>query len=104
MGDPLMNLEAKKSGGLGRGLAALIPTAPFVAGAPVAVAEPGPRQIPVADIKRNPYQPRGRFEIEELRTLSESVAQHGIIQPIVVTEVPGGYQLIAGERRTRAAE
>jgi ParB family chromosome partitioning protein len=92
-----------KSGGLGRGLAALIPTAPATT-APAAAPPPGAREIPVADIKRNPYQPRGRFEIEELRMLSESVAQHGILQPIVVTEVPGGYQLIAGERRTRAAE
>lgn len=92
-----------KSGGLGRGLAALIPTAPATP-EPVAAPASGTRDIPVSDIKRNPYQPRGRFEIEELRMLSESVAQHGILQPIVVTEVPGGYQLIAGERRTRAAE
>jgi len=98
-----MTLDAKRSsGGLGRGLASLIPTA----ASPPAITTPPPgqREIPVADIKRNPYQPRGRFEIDELRALSESVAQHGIIQPIVVTEVEGGYQLIAGERRTRAAE
>ena len=93
-----------KSGGLGRGLAALIPTAATSAAPAAAASPPGTREIPVADIRRNPYQPRGRFEIEELRMLSESVAQHGILQPIVVTEVPGGYQLIAGERRTRAAE
>lgn len=92
-----------KSGGLGRGLAALIPTAPATSVPPAAPLS-ATREIPVSDIKRNPYQPRGRFEIEELRMLSESVAQHGILQPIVVTEVPGGYQLIAGERRTRAAE
>jgi ParB family chromosome partitioning protein len=99
-----MATDTKKSGGLGRGLAALIPTAPVVAEPAAPPPPPGTREIPVADIKRNPYQPRGRFEIEELRQLSESVAQHGILQPIVVTEVPGGYQLIAGERRTRAAE
>jgi ParB family chromosome partitioning protein len=71
---------------------------------PIAPPPPGQREIPVAAIKRNPYQPRGRFEIDELRSLSESVAQHGVLQPIVVTEVEGGFQLIAGERRTRAAE
>lgn len=99
-----MATDTKKSGGLGRGLAALIPTAPVPTEPSTPPPPPGTHEIPVADIKRNPYQPRGRFEIEELRQLSESVAQHGILQPIVVTEIPGGYQLIAGERRTRAAE
>ena len=94
-----MTTEPRRgSGGLGRGLAALIPTSP-AAGPP-----PGTREIPVAAIKRNPYQPRGRFEIDELRSLSESIAQHGVLQPVVVIETPEGYQLIAGERRTRAAE
>ncbi len=101
-----MSSDARKVGGLGRGLAALIPAAPAAPSAPNA---PDPssgsvREIPVASIARNPYQPRSRFEIEALRHLSESVAQHGILQPIIVMEVPGGYQLIAGERRTRAAE
>jgi ParB family transcriptional regulator, chromosome partitioning protein len=95
----------KPSGGLGRGLAALIPTAPVEPPPPPPPpVSLGARDIPVASIRRNPYQPRGRFEIEELRQLSESVAQHGVLQPVVVTEVAGGYQLIAGERRTRAAE
>ncbi|MFN8623492.1 MAG: ParB/RepB/Spo0J family partition protein [Chloroflexota bacterium] len=97
----------KATGGLGRGLAALIPTAPPAEAAPPPLPPApvtGPREIPVAAIRRNPYQPRGRFEIEELRQLSESVAQHGVLQPVVVTEVDGGFQLIAGERRTRAAE
>ncbi len=101
-----MSSDARKVGGLGRGLAALIPAAPA---APSAPSAPDPssgsvREIPVTSIARNPYQPRSRFEIEALRHLSESVAQHGILQPIIVMEVPGGYQLIAGERRTRAAE
>ncbi len=92
----------KAPSGLGRGLAALIPTGPVAAPPPPPL--PGTREIPVSAIRRNPYQPRGRFEIDDLRQLSESVAQHGVIQPVVVIEVEGGYQLIAGERRTRAAE
>jgi ParB family chromosome partitioning protein len=97
-----MTMDTRRSsGGLGRGLAALIPSAPTPPQAPPTA---GARDIPVADIRRNPYQPRGRFEIDELRSLSESVSEHGVLQPIVVTQTPDGYQLIAGERRTRAAE
>jgi ParB family chromosome partitioning protein len=92
--------DRRSQGGLGRGLAALIPPAPDRD----ARTRGGVREIPLDAIRRNPFQPRGRFEIEELRLLSESVSQHGILQPIIVTEVEGGYQLIAGERRARAAE
>lgn len=55
-------------------------------------------------IRRNPHQPRGTFEEQQLRELAASVAEHGILQPVLLTEVEGGYQLIAGERRVRAAE
>lgn len=97
-----MGMDARRtSGGLGRGLASLIPGA----GATSAAGPPSAtREIPIAAIRRNPYQPRGRFEIGDLQALSESVAQHGVLQPIVVIETADGYQLIAGERRTRAAE
>jgi ParB family chromosome partitioning protein len=91
--------QRRAHGGLGRGLAALIPVVEEHA------ADERPMEIPIDRIRRNPFQPRGRFEIEELRLLAESVAQHGVLQPILVTESPGGgYQLIAGERRMRAAE
>ena len=63
-----------------------------------------PREIPLASIRRNPYQPRERFSADHLDDLIASVREHGVLQPIVVTPVDGGYQLIAGERRTRAAE
>jgi ParB family chromosome partitioning protein len=99
MGDPPVTAQPRRTtSGLGRGLASLIPSAPTEAAPPVS------REIPISEIRRNPFQPRGRFEIDELRLLSESIAQHGVLQPIVVTKTRDGYQLIAGERRTRAAE
>jgi ParB family chromosome partitioning protein len=87
-------VESKKSTGLGRGLASLIPTAsPGVSGA---------REIPVSSIKSNPDQPRRQFDPEELSSLAGSIAAHGILQPIIVVETADGYTLIAGERRLRA--
>jgi len=82
--------------GLGRGLASLIPQRPT----PVAA----PTEIPISRIRRNPYQPRRRFDVDELQHLSDSIRDHGIIQPVLVTETLDGYQLVAGERRVRAAE
>ncbi|MCB9802404.1 ParB/RepB/Spo0J family partition protein [Candidatus Nomurabacteria bacterium] len=55
-------------------------------------------------IKVNPWQPRSNFDREKLEELTESIKQHGIIQPLVVTKEYDGYQLIAGERRLRAAK
>jgi ParB family chromosome partitioning protein len=81
--------------GLGRGLDALIP--------PPAGAEEG-RQIPLDRIVANPHQPRARFEGEELDDLAASIEAHGVLQPIVVRGLANGdYQLVAGERRVRAA-
>jgi ParB family chromosome partitioning protein len=92
-----MNAEARRNErGLGRGLASLIP-----------VREPsvsGPAsEIPLADIRPNPDQPRRTFAEEAQRSLVESVAEHGVLQPILVLEADGGFVLIAGERRVRAA-
>jgi ParB family transcriptional regulator, chromosome partitioning protein len=81
--------------GLGRGLDALIP--------PPAGSEDG-RQIPLDRIVANPHQPRARFEGAELTDLAASISTHGVLQPVVVRGLPNGdYQLIAGERRVRAA-
>jgi ParB family chromosome partitioning protein len=81
--------------GLGRGLEALIPRAE---------AEVGVIDLPLDRIARNPHQPRTRFDEEELAELAASIAEHGVIQPIVVrAATDGGYELIAGERRVRAA-
>lgn len=85
----------RSSSGLGRGLAALIPQRD---------EQPTSVELPIAAIGRNPYQPRQAFEQTQLDELAASIAEHGVLQPILVTEVPGGYRLIAGERRLRAAE
>lgn len=61
-------------------------------------------QIPIAEIFPNPHQPRSVFEGEELRALADSIRQNGILQPITVREAGEHYELIAGERRLRAAK
>ena len=84
-----------KSYGLGRGLDALIPRA---------AAGGASSELPIERIRRNPLQPRDRFDDEELAALAASIAAHGILQPVVVRETADGeYELIAGERRLRAA-
>jgi ParB family chromosome partitioning protein len=82
---------------LGRGLDALF--GPNVDHDAVAAA---PR-IAVERIQENPYQPRKAFDAEELASLRDSIREYGVLQPIVVRNVGDGYQLIAGERRLRAA-
>jgi ParB family chromosome partitioning protein len=86
----------ERSQGLGRGLAALIPQR---AGAHVSAIE-----ILISRIRPNPYQPRKRFDPESLAALAASIAANGVIQPILVSETLDGYQLVAGERRLRAAQ
>ncbi len=84
-----------KAFGLGRGLEALIPRATDTAGI---------RQLPVDRISRNHDQPRSHFDGEQLAELAASIGLHGVLQPIVVRATPdGAYELIAGERRLRAA-
>lgn len=89
-----------RKGGLGRGLTALIPQGveEGSTSAPTAL-----REVPVHDIVANPNQPRRRFDEESLEELSASVKEIGVLQPLLVREVEGGYELIAGERRLRAA-
>jgi ParB family transcriptional regulator, chromosome partitioning protein len=93
-----------KKRGLGRGLDALIPSA---AGSLWEEREPGAqdgiRQIPVDQILPNPHQPRAPIPDEQLVELAASITEHGVIQPVIVTETEEGYQLVAGERRWRAA-
>lgn len=80
---------------LGRGLDALLG----------ANHEEGPTdRLNIGKIQHNPYQPRKRFDADELTSLTESVKNHGVLQPLVVRPVGDGFQLIAGERRLRAAQ
>lgn len=60
-------------------------------------------EIPIKDIRSNPHQPREYFDEEALRELSDSIKDHGIIEPIIVKKSIKGYDLVAGERRTKAA-
>lgn len=61
-------------------------------------------RLPINQLQPNPLQPRGEFQKDELEDLRVSIAEHGIIEPIVVAHTPAGYQIIAGERRWRAAK
>jgi ParB family chromosome partitioning protein len=87
-----------RPGGLGRGLGALIPTGT------VAEQAGGLAEIPTAEIRPNPQQPREHFDEEALAALADSIREVGILQPVLVRAgEDGGYELIAGERRWRAA-
>lgn len=61
-------------------------------------------EIPLAEIRSNPYQPRKDFDEESLNEFAESIKEHGVIQPIIVKKSIKGYEIIAGERRTRASK
>jgi ParB family chromosome partitioning protein len=84
-----------RRGGLGRGLSSLIPGA---------AEERGLLEIPVSAIAANPRQPRLEFPEETLAALARSIREVGVLQPVVVRSRDGGYELVAGERRVRAAK
>ena len=95
-GDRRMTVKADRStAALGRGLASLIPQRSQTTAAVVEVA--------LARITPNPYQPRHRIDDARLEELAASIREHGVLQPVLVTETLDGYQLVAGERRVRAA-
>jgi ParB family transcriptional regulator, chromosome partitioning protein len=92
---------------LGRGLSALLPSnRPLTPQTPSALSAPapGPLRVPIDDIDPNPLQPRSAFQADRLAELAQSIRQHGIIQPLIVRFASGRYQLVAGERRWRAAK
>ncbi len=60
--------------------------------------------LPIKQLQPNPFQPRGKIKIEDIQELAKSIKTYGIIEPIVVAQTPAGYQIIAGERRWRAAQ
>ncbi len=91
-----MTVRPERPQSLGRGLASLIPQ-----------RNPGATgsiEISPSRIAPNPLQPRKRFDPESLAALTASIVEHGVLQPILVTETLDGYQLVAGERRLRAAQ
>jgi len=92
---------------LGKGLSALLPgksvMAAQVAPAPVE-AKSAPTRLPLVDIHANPMQPRTIFQADRLEELAASIRANGIIQPIVVRQHNNAYQIVAGERRWRAAK
>ncbi|CAM3758518.1 MULTISPECIES: ParB/RepB/Spo0J family partition protein [Paenibacillus] len=82
---------------LGKGLDALIPSLSIHEDDKVV-------EIPLTQLRANPYQPRKTFNDEAIQELAESIRQHGVIQPIIVRSVLKGYEIIAGERRFRASQ
>jgi len=89
-----MNTKRK---GLGRGLGELLGASQQAEGAQL-------REVPVDLIRRNPFQPRMHFDETSLRELADSIRAQGVIQPVVLRRRSGEYELIAGERRWRAAQ
>ncbi|REK72026.1 ParB/RepB/Spo0J family partition protein [Paenibacillus paeoniae] len=82
---------------LGRGLDALIPSLSVNDDDKVI-------EVPLNQLRANPYQPRKTFDEDSIKELAESIKQHGVIQPIIVRTVLKGYEIIAGERRFRASQ
>jgi ParB family chromosome partitioning protein len=91
-----MTIRPERSQGLGRGLASLIPQR--------SPGQGGAIEIAISRVRSNPHQPRKRFDEDGLASLTASITEHGVLQPILVTETVDGYQLVAGERRLRAAQ
>jgi ParB family chromosome partitioning protein len=108
--NPSEKSPLKKKMGLGRGLDALLGEAlrgdssSARASANIDSRSLGVTTIAVAEIRPNPDQPRRHFSDDKLNELAASIAKHGVIQPIVVRPFKDGYQIVAGERRWRAAQ
>jgi ParB family chromosome partitioning protein len=92
---------AEKRPALGRGLSALIPEPPAPA---VAVPSDRPLEVDTDLLRPNKFQPRTRVDESRIDELARSIRENGIIQPVVVRKVDGGYEIVAGERRWRAAQ
>ena len=91
---------------LGRGLAALLGDDLETAGSAPTEPKPGEKiiRVPLERLEPNPFQPRKEYNQKALQVLADSIAEHGVLQPVVVRPSAGGYQLIAGERRMRASQ
>ena len=106
MTEPPQDKPFDRNRRLGRGLGALISTPADVAKVPAADSGERLREIPLNLISPNPSQPRREFREEELKELEDSLRTNGLLQPVTVRPAPSGqgYELIAGERRVRAAK
>ncbi len=93
----------KKVSGLGRGLSALIDES-VRPGREASAEAGGVREVEIGRIRPNPAQPRRHFSAEALAELAASIGERGLLQPILLRSVEGGFELIAGERRWRAAQ
>jgi ParB family transcriptional regulator, chromosome partitioning protein len=91
-----VTVRSERQSSLGRGLSSLIPQR--------SAGGPATTEIPIDRITPNPRQPRQRMDASELDSLAASIREHGVLQPILVTETLDGYQLVAGERRFRASK
>lgn len=111
----MSNAIDKQRRALGRGLSALLPGRPLPAApassgvgaataAAPAVAYHAPSRLPIDSVHPNPVQPRVVFQIDRLEELAASIRANGIIQPLIVRQHAGQYQMVAGERRWRAAK
>jgi ParB family chromosome partitioning protein len=90
---------------LGKGLSALLPSRPTPVAPPTGPLEVKPTTtLPVSSIEPNPVQPRRRFHTQHLEELASSIRANGIVQPLIVRKHENSYQLVAGERRWRAAQ
>lgn len=100
--------KKEKTRGLGRGLSALMGdvSADYADGSENADSRPADRMVPIEAVSPNPDQPRRTFDMVELEELASSISEKGIIQPLIVRSYgePGQYQIVAGERRWRAAQ
>jgi ParB family transcriptional regulator, chromosome partitioning protein len=95
----------KRPSGLGRGLSALLGDVEREQPISETADRPeGVRMIPIADIRAHPDQPRRHFDDAALDELAESISARGVLQPIIVRRIDTGYQIVAGERRWRAAQ
>jgi len=96
-------MSSKPVSGLGRGLSALLGDV-AAPSSEVATRPDGVREIEIARVHPNPNQPRTRFSEEAIAELADSIAQRGVLQPILVRPEGDGFQIVAGERRWRAAQ
>lgn len=94
-------MPSKKKSGLGRGLSALVSEAEYETGSASSKSE---TIVPIEDIFPNPDQPRTHFNESELKELSDSILEHGVLQPLLVRKKNNGYEIIAGERRYQASK